>query len=425
MSWHKQQIYFVVPAFLMLIVMGLMIFIEYNIENYQESVQFVIEDKVPLLSDKIDRSLQILREDIEFFSVKSKPEHLANIFKDIADARTQLENLYAYFNDHPEEMAEHSFNLTPLNEIEHCLDRAQNLANALPQKDPATLVQLKQASTLASTTIHDFKHDTDAIHGREIDALSTVIDHSKYQKDFLSVSAFFVFILMSGLLYRNARRYRQEMERVQAAEQRYALLAAVVHTTRIGVMIRDLQHETMPIVFVNQAFTDITGYELEDARNKPPYFLMGLHTDPHTMELLKDGFVNNKVLSLDVLVYRKDNTPFWSEWHIGPVQDEHGTVTHYFSLITDTSTLRNTRESLLLAKEEAERADKVKSSFLATMSHELRTPINGVLGVMDLLTDSKLDNEQRRLVQIASTSGSTFWKSSTMCSTTRKSKQAN
>ncbi|MGF1834325.1 ATP-binding protein [Photobacterium sanguinicancri] len=50
---------------------------------------------------------------------------------------------------------------------------------------------------------------------------------------------------------------------------------------------------------------------------------------------------------------------------------------------------------LLEARKQAESANKAKSQFLAMMSHEIRTPLNGVLGLMDTLADSGLDNEQK------------------------------
>ncbi|MBL1208928.1 response regulator [Geminocystis sp. GBBB08] len=62
-------------------------------------------------------------------------------------------------------------------------------------------------------------------------------------------------------------------------------------------------------------------------------------------------------------------------------------------------------KELKIAKEKAEEATKIKSAFLANMSHEIRTPMNGILGMADLLSDHKLDEESLDFVQTIKNSG--------------------
>jgi signal transduction histidine kinase/CheY-like chemotaxis protein len=84
----------------------------------------------------------------------------------------------------------------------------------------------------------------------------------------------------------------------------------------------------------------------------------------------------------------------WIVWSVLPILDAEGRLLERYAVGRDVTERRR-----------AEAASEAKSRFLATVSHEVRTPLNGVLGMAELLLDTRLEPEQRTYVGAIKTSG--------------------
>jgi PAS domain S-box-containing protein len=99
-----------------------------------------------------------------------------------------------------------------------------------------------------------------------------------------------------------------------------------------------------------------------------------------------------------------DGTRIWHETFRAPIINAHGEVIGLAGIGRDITEKRKVENELLTAKKNAEEASNTKSEFLANMSHEIRTPMNGVLGMLQLLQTTSLDDEQSNYVRTAMSS---------------------
>ena len=106
------------------------------------------------------------------------------------------------------------------------------------------------------------------------------------------------------------------------------------------VVIADAEPINAPgprVVWVNQTFTDVTGYAAEDIIGKSPRILQGEGTDPETKKRISEGLKAWKPVRETLLNYRKDGTEFWTELHIKPIADETGWFHYWVAIQRDVT----------------------------------------------------------------------------------------
>jgi PAS domain S-box-containing protein len=179
------------------------------------------------------------------------------------------------------------------------------------------------------------------------------------------------------------------------------LLAAAIAAAPTGVTIADPARPDCPIVFLNPAFSAITGYPPEEVLGRNCRFLQGRGSDPRAVARIRRALAAGRTVTVELVNYRRDGTRFWNELRIAPVPGPDGRAVAFIGIQHDVTARRRAEEGQKRARRAAERANRSKSDFLAAMSHEIRTPMNGVMGTLALLLETGLSAEQRAYAETA------------------------
>jgi len=143
---------------------------------------------------------------------------------------------------------------------------------------------------------------------------------------------------------------RREVE-LQELAQKNALFAAAIATTTSGIIITDHNHPDRPIVYVNPAFTTLTGYTAEEAVGRATRFLRAPGTDPAAAREIEAAWNEERAGGARIQNQRKDGSVFYADIRISPVRDLAGRVTHFIGVQNDISAQVAAEEKLRRSEE--------------------------------------------------------------------------
>ncbi len=230
------------------------------------------------------------------------------------------------------------------------------------------------------------------------------MDLSRFIQNMGLAAAALVLVLMISIVLLIAQR-RQLRRREAALLESRNLMSAISRVSLDAIVVSNDRGE---IVEFNTSAQNCLGHDAKEAIGADMAELMipARHREAHRKGMeryLATGqtTVIGKRIEIDALHAKGHEIPV--ELAIGVTQSENGPL--FIAYLRDITQRKNDEAALRKALEDANQGIRTKERFLATISHEIRTPLNGVIGVMDLLRDTKLSATQAHYVQIAQQSG--------------------
>ena len=234
-------------------------------------------------------------------------------------------------------------------------------------------VQKKVVGVLILATINrNFK-----FNNREIDLCHTLSNIAS-----LSLENSFLF-----------EKLNENVNELEGAVLRLKLFNQAIEQSPVSIVITSSEGN---IEYVNPKFTELTGYTPDEAIGKNPRILnSGFHHEDYFIDLW-ETIASGRNWSGEFRNKNKKGEYYWESAVISPMVDDEGRITHFIGVKEDITDKKIMLENLIIAKEQAEESDKLKTAFIHNISHEIRTPLNAIIGFSGFLGQNDLDSPTKQ-----------------------------
>ena len=189
------------------------------------------------------------------------------------------------------------------------------------------------------------------------------------------------------------------IERKQAEEE-IGKFKIIADNATYGVSISDLEGR---LTYVNDTYVQMHGYTADELIGKH-FSILYTEEQAKFMESRRKRIFQTGSAVDEVWHKKKDGSVFPVLATGIAVKDDKGKPLYIAATHFDITERQQVEEAQREARKAAEAANQAKGEFLARMSHEVRTPIHGIMGMLELVQETKLSRDQRDYLDIASTS---------------------
>lgn len=189
----------------------------------------------------------------------------------------------------------------------------------------------------------------------------------------------------------------QDITKQKEEELRLKLLETVIVQTKDSIIITeaDFNKRKLPkIVYVNPAFSVMTGYEFNETIGKSPDILKGQNSDINGIKKIIEAIKNREESLIEMIAYKKDNEEFWLRFSMIPIYNSENELSHWVSIQRDVSDEKKQEKEKEQLIRELTKNNKDLKEFSYITSHNLRAPLSNLTGLLSLIEDISIEDAE-------------------------------
>jgi PAS domain S-box-containing protein len=189
----------------------------------------------------------------------------------------------------------------------------------------------------------------------------------------------------------------QDITKQKEEEQRLKLLETVITQSKDSIIITEadsIDAKIPNIIYVNSAFSIMSGYESDEIIGKSPDLFNSPNSDVSELEKLLKAIKNKEECLIETISYTKNKDEYWVRLSMIPIYNADNELSHWISIQRDiTEEKKQEKEKEQLIRELTQNNKDLKQ-FSYITSHNLRAPLSNLTGLLNLIEDINIEDQE-------------------------------
>jgi PAS domain S-box-containing protein len=189
----------------------------------------------------------------------------------------------------------------------------------------------------------------------------------------------------------------QDITKQKEEEQRLKLLETVITQSKDSIIITEADSKitSIPkIIYVNPAFSIMSGYDSDEIIGKTPNIFKGPNSDKQEYNKLTTALKKKQECLIETISYKKNKQEYWVRFSMVPVYNTENELSHWVSIQRDVSEEKKQEKEKEQLIRELTQNNKDLKQFSYITSHNLRAPLSNLTGLLNLIEDIPIENQE-------------------------------